>query len=137
LPLILKEIHKARKEILVQAYQFTSKPIAQALQEAHLKGVSVMVLADKSQEGSRYSQIPLLARTGIEVRVDDQVSIAHNKVMLIDGRILISGSYNYSPSAEKRNAENLLIIRDHGIIAAYRENWHRRKQVSRPLALHP
>ncbi|GAO97640.1 phospholipase D precursor [Caedimonas varicaedens] len=122
LPLILGEIRKARKEILVQAYQLTSKSIARALQEDHLRGVSVMILADKSQEVSRYSQIPFLTQAGIDVRIDDRVAIAHNKVILIDGHILIGGSYNDSESAEKRNAENLLIIRDHGVIAEYREN---------------
>ena len=71
------------------------------------------------------------------MRIDDRVAIAHNKVILIDGRILVGGSYNYSESAEKRNAENLLIIRDHEVIAEYRENWHGRKQVSRPLSLRP
>jgi phosphatidylserine/phosphatidylglycerophosphate/cardiolipin synthase-like enzyme len=59
--------------------------------------------------------------------------ITHNKVILIDGRILIGGSYNYSSSAEKKNAENVLVIRDHEVIDQYRQNWFDRARVARKL----
>ena len=133
LPLILTEISKAKKEILVQAYQLTSRSIAGALKKAFEKGVRVRIIADKSQEESRQSQVPLLRQSGIDVLIDDQPRIAHNKVILIDGRILIGGSYNYSSSAEKKNAENVLVMRDHEVIDQYRQNWFDRAKVARKL----
>lgn len=79
---------KCRKEILVQAYSFTSKSIAEALVRAAQRGLTIKVIVDKSQETAKYAQIKLLTDAGIDVKVDHKVSIAHNKVILIDGRIL-------------------------------------------------
>ena len=133
LPLILTEIRKAKKEILIQAYQLTSKPIAEALKEAHEKDVTIKILADKSQESSPYSQIAFLAKIGIEVLIDSKPHIAHSKIILIDGKCLVGGSYNYSDSAEKPNAENILILKNTLIIQEYRKNWISRYKLSRPM----
>ncbi len=71
--------------------------------------------------------------------VDDKVRIAHNKVIVIDGKTLIGGSYNFSAAAEKHNAENLLIIKDDPVMQEYRQNWWNRFGKSRVLKmlLHP
>ena len=131
LPLILQEIRKAKQEILVQAYQLTSKPTAEALREAHEKGVTVKILADKSQETNSHSQIAFLAKMGIEVLIDSKPHIAHSKIILIDRKTLIGGSYNYSEGAEKFNAENVLILKNAPLIQEYLKNWEERYKVSR------
>ena len=131
LPLILREIRKAKQEILVQAYQLTSKPIAEALKEVHEKGVTVKILADKSQETSTHSQIAFLAKAGIDVLIDSKPRIAHSKIILIDRKTLIGGSYNYSEGAEKFNAENVLILKNAPLIQEYLKNWEERYKVSR------
>ena len=64
--------------------------------------------------------------------IDAKHAIAHNKVMVIDGLVLITGSFNFTPSAEKRNAENLLIIRDKELAGKYIANWHLHKAHSEP-----
>ena len=129
LPLILSEIRNAQKEILVQAYSFTSMPIAQALISAKKKGINVRVIADKSQETAKGTTIPSLVSAGIDVRIDSKVAIAHNKVLIIDRAAVVSGSYNWTVSAEKRNAENIFIVRDEKIAASYRTNWLNRYHV--------
>ena len=131
LPLILQEIRKAKQEILVQAYQLTSKPTAEALREAHEKGVTVKILADKSQETNSHSQIAFLAKAGIDVLIDSKPRIAHSKIILIDRKTLIGGSYNYSEGAEKFNAENVLILKNAPLIQEYLKNWEERYKVSR------
>lgn len=114
---VVQEIHKARKEVLVQAYSFTSKPIAQALIEAKKRGVHVEVLLDKSNEHETYTELDLLKEQGIAPRIDAQHAIAHNKIMLIDRKIVITGSFNFTHQAEAENAENLLIIKGHPELA--------------------
>jgi phosphatidylserine/phosphatidylglycerophosphate/cardiolipin synthase-like enzyme len=102
LPMVLVEIRKAKQEILVQAYQITSKPIADALIEAHRRGVTVRVLADKSQETSSRSQIRCLAQAGIEVLIDAKPRIAHHKILILDQQTLLGGSYNYMSTLMSR-----------------------------------
>lgn len=134
LPLLLSELKKAQRRILVQAYSFTSLSIAQALIEAKQRGVDACIIADKSQETARKSTLPLLIGKEIEVVIDNKVAIAHNKVMIIDDRAVITGSYNWTESAERRNAENLLVITDQKTVDAYKENWRRRYHTARKHA---
>jgi phosphatidylserine/phosphatidylglycerophosphate/cardiolipin synthase-like enzyme len=95
---------------LVQAYSFTSTPIAKALLEAHKRGVDVEVILDKSQKTHNYSSATFLANSNIPTFIDSIHAIAHNKIMIIDGKIVITGSFNFTKSAESKNAENLLIL---------------------------
>jgi phosphatidylserine/phosphatidylglycerophosphate/cardiolipin synthase-like enzyme len=64
--------------------------------------------------------------------IDAEHAIAHNKVMVIDGETLITGSFNFTKAAQTQNAENLLIIRDQALAAQYTQNWHAHVQHSQP-----
>ena len=120
--LLIKHIDAAKNSILMQAYSFTSKPIASALVRAAKRGVTVIAVIDKSQVKARYSKVQLLLDAGIPVYVDYKVAIAHNKVMVIDGQSVETGSYNFTNSAEHRNAENMLVIKDSTLAKAYTQN---------------
>jgi phosphatidylserine/phosphatidylglycerophosphate/cardiolipin synthase-like enzyme len=120
---IIKELNKAKNTILVQAYSFTSAPIAKALLNAHKRGVKVEVVLDKSQRTEKYSSATFLFNNGIPVKIDAKHAIAHNKVMIIDGGTVITGSFNFTKAAEERNAENLLIIHDKKMASFYTKNW--------------
>jgi phosphatidylserine/phosphatidylglycerophosphate/cardiolipin synthase-like enzyme len=133
--LVISEIAGAQKQILVQAYSFTSAPILAALKAAHSRGVDVEVIVDKtsarvSKSGSRYSAATYLTNAGIPVRVETTVAIAHNKVMVIDGAKVITGSFNFTAAAQNHNAENLIVLEDPALAAEYRANWERRRAVS-------
>ncbi len=137
--LIVTEIAGARSEILVQAYNFTSTPILSAMKAAHARGVDVEVIVDRtsakvSKSGSHYSAATYLTNAGIPVWVDATVSIAHNKVMVLDGSTVITGSFNFTVAAQFHNAENLLVIHDAQLAAEYRANWESRRAVSVPYA---
>lgn len=82
---IVREIGNAKQEIKVQAYSFTSAPIAKALVDAHKRGVQVTVVLDKSQRSEKYSSADFLNNAGIPTSIDDKHAIAHNKIMIIDG----------------------------------------------------
>jgi phosphatidylserine/phosphatidylglycerophosphate/cardiolipin synthase-like enzyme len=122
---IVKEVGKAGASVLVQAYSFSSWPIAKALVEAHQRGVQVKVILDQSQVHEKYSTLKYLATAGVPTWIDAAHHIAHNKVMVIDGATVITGSFNFTRSAEEENAENLLIIHDQALAAHYAENWQK------------
>lgn len=125
---VVREIGKARNEVLVQAYSFTSKPIAKALLDAHKRGVKVVAVLDKSQRSERYTSATFLSNAGIQVLIDDKHAIAHNKIMIIDRATLITGSFNFTKAAEEKNAENLLVMKGNKtLVAEYLQNFEAHK----------
>jgi phosphatidylserine/phosphatidylglycerophosphate/cardiolipin synthase-like enzyme len=125
---IINEIRAAQKTICVQAYSFTSEPIADALIKAHKRGVDVEIVLDKSQKTERYSKISDVAKAGIPTFIDSRHAIAHNKIMIIDSKVIITGSFNFTKGAEEKNAENLLIIKDQpDLVRRYEENYLKHK----------
>lgn len=123
---IVEQIANARKEILIQAYSFTSRPISQALVQAKKRGVKITVILDRSNRGPQYSAATFLKNMEIPIFIDDRHAIAHNKIILIDGRVVITGSFNFTMAAEKDNAENLLVLEDlPELTQAYLENFRR------------
>lgn len=116
-------IGQARKTILVQAYSFTSAPIAGALKAARDRGLDVRVILDRSQRSERYTGLTYLVHAGVPVWVDAAHAIAHNKVMVFDGRVVATGSFNFTKAAEGRNAENLLLVESPALAELYARNW--------------
>jgi phosphatidylserine/phosphatidylglycerophosphate/cardiolipin synthase-like enzyme len=131
--LVVAAIRQARRQILVQAFSFTHKDIAQALVEARRRGVEVMLIADAQQtEKLETSLVAWLAEQGVPVWLDGDHAAAHNKVMVLDAdtpqATLITGSFNFTHAAQFRNAENLLVIRGNPLLAqAYAANWRRHR----------
>jgi hypothetical protein len=111
---------------------FTSAPIAKALLDAHKRGVQVQVILDKSQRSEKYSSADFLANQGVPTLIDATHAIAHNKVIVIDGETVLTGSFNFTKAAQEKNAENLLIIRDPAFAAQYTQNWKAHRQHSQP-----
>lgn len=121
---IVNVINNATRSILVQAYSFTSDPIATALIEAKDRGVDVRIILDKSQIGKNsYSSSQNLINSHIPVWIDYKPAIAHNKVIVIDGSEVITGSFNFTKAAQQKNAENLLIVNDQKLAQLYEHNW--------------
>jgi phosphatidylserine/phosphatidylglycerophosphate/cardiolipin synthase-like enzyme len=120
---IVRELASAKSSIHVQAYSFTSQWIAKALVEAEKRGVKVTAILDASNRTKNYSAADFLAHEGIETYIDSQHSIAHNKIIIIDNAIVITGSFNFTKAADEKNAENLLVIPDPEIAAKYEQNW--------------
>ncbi len=126
---LVAELAAARSEVLVQAYSFTCPDIAAALAAAAGRGVRVSVLLDRSNEEETRSEIGALEGRGVELLIDASHAIAHNKVMVIDGRTVVTGSFNFTRQAEHENAENLLVLRDHHELAGrYRANFHAHRE---------
>lgn len=134
--LILVSLDGARKQVLVQAYLLTSKKIANALIAAHRRGVDVRVLVDAEQllKGES-SKVPDLASAGIPVWLETKYQNAHDKIIVIDAMardaIVITGSYNFTWSAQHKNSENILIARSNPALASqFASNWERHQHDS-------
>lgn len=120
---VVRVLNAAQTQILVQAYSFTSVPIVKALLDAHKRGVHVEAVLDKSNATGKYSGATALSNAGIPTLIDAQHAIAHNKVMVIDGATVVTGSFNFTKAAEMSNAENLLVITEApDIVQAYTAN---------------
>ena len=113
---IVKELNSAKTEILVQAYSFTSKPIAKALIDAKRRGIKIEIILDKSQQSQKYSSADFVSHAGIPTYIDSAHAIAHNKIIIIDRNTLITGSFNFTKAAEENNAENLLILKGNKVL---------------------
>ncbi len=107
-----------------------SKAIAKALVNAHERGVKVQIIVDKKQRYARGSVVEYEWRSGVPTFVDYYHNAAHNKVVIIDGSIVITGSFNFTRAAEENNAENLLIVRSSSLAQRYIENWNYHKNHS-------
>lgn len=136
--LIIKAINQAKKQVLVQAFSFTHKDIAQALIDAHRRGVEVKLIADYEQSEHENDKVAQIAKAKVPVWLDGEHQSAHNKVVLIDVNtpqvVIITGSYNFTFAAQFKNAENVLLIRGNNKLAAlYKENWLRHQAHSQLL----
>ena len=128
--MIVSAINRAKKNVDLQAYGFTSAPIVKALLHAKARGVDVSTIVDKFNATHTYSAISTLLNNHIPVVIDSKVSIAHNKVMIIDDATVITGSFNFTKSAQTRNAENVLIITDKQLAKPCLDNFNKRLSVS-------
>jgi phosphatidylserine/phosphatidylglycerophosphate/cardiolipin synthase-like enzyme len=136
--IIIGAIAQAKSEVLVHAYSFTHRRIAQALVAAKRRGVAVSVLADREQARSLPQNVlPELVAGGVDVWLDGNFQAAHNKVIVIDAGeahpVTITGSYNFTLAAQRSNAENIMVLRDNAAAAkAYRDNWRKLKAAAVP-----
>lgn len=126
---ITRQIDQAVREVLVQAYLFTSRPIQSALARAQKRGVEVEVIMDRDEQKDRkYVAARALKAGGATVWLDDRHACAHNKLIIIDRETVITGSFNFTYAAESKNAENVLIITSQDLAGLYTDNYlkHRR-----------
>ena len=138
--LLVEVIDQARSQILMQAYLLTSKKIATALIAARHRGVDVQVLADEAQSHVISAKLSMLLAAGVPVWMETKYQNAHNKVIVIDAATttptVVTGSFNFTWTAQHKNAENILIMRNNPTLTAhYHANWQRHRLDARPFAL--
>jgi phosphatidylserine/phosphatidylglycerophosphate/cardiolipin synthase-like enzyme len=128
--LIVGEIGKARHTVRVQAYYLTSTSILRALREAVIRGVIVEAVLDRVNAVKKNGAARYLVLAGAKVWIDRSVTIAHNKLILIDDLEVIGGSFNYTRSAQERNAENVTILSSQTLVSEFSRNWESRRAAS-------
>jgi len=121
---IVTRLRSAREEILFMAFSFTDDEIARVLLEMAREGVTVRGVFEKRQE-SEYSRYSILRQAGLDVRLDGNPRTMHHKVFVIDGQVVVTGSYNFTRNAAEDNDENVLIVDDSGLAGAYQQEFDR------------
>jgi len=120
---IVREINLTTGSIDIAMYSFTSSDIAQALETAKLRGVMIRLIVDKSQLKSKSSEVAWLDRKGFVIKVMDgsvgRRGIMHNKFVIFNKKVLMTGSYNWTTNAERYNFENMLVINEINIVNRY------------------
>ncbi|EFO79376.1 phospholipase D/transphosphatidylase [Oscillochloris trichoides DG-6] len=122
---IVEYISQARERIDFLAFSYTSDDIAQAMIERHNAGVVVRGVFEKRNAQGIGSEYPILLDAGVDVLSDGNCYTMHHKVIIIDRRIVITGSYNFTGRAEDLNDENLLIIDDPQLAELYMQEFER------------
>jgi phosphatidylserine/phosphatidylglycerophosphate/cardiolipin synthase-like enzyme len=129
---IVTVVAGARRNVYVQAFSFTSKPIARALVAARERGVRVEVILDRGSLREHHAAADLLAGAGVPVLIDGAHVLAHNKVMIIDEETVVTGSFNFTYAAQRDNAENVLILHDPVLAVRYQDNWKAHRAHAEP-----
>ena len=130
---LVELISQAKENVLFLAYSFTSDDLANALIERHLAGVRVAGVMEQYQyESNIGTEFDKLKDAGIDVRLDGNRNNMHHKVIIIDEAMVITGSYNFSRSAEERNDENTLIIYNPEIAAAFIAEFNKLHSQAKP-----
>jgi len=120
---IITEISKAQKTIDIAMYYLTSREIAEELVKAKDRNVRIRIVLDPSQETQTYSKSRYLIKRGFEVKYYTGSGLMHNKFAIVDTKVLITGSFNWTPTANEKNEENLLIMTDSELIKKYEDRF--------------
>lgn len=134
---IVQAIDSASGTVELEAYHFTSKPVLKALERAKARGAAVRLVLDKENRTAAKSLAGAAAKDGISVRIDSEHRTAHNKVIIVDGRIVVTGSLNFTGRAERENAENTLILESPELARAYGAEFERHWAHSGPWLQRP
>jgi phosphatidylserine/phosphatidylglycerophosphate/cardiolipin synthase-like enzyme len=120
---IADRINAANSRVFMAAYVLSEQRIREALRAAKQRGLDVRLIVDRRQETSQYSSAPAMAKAGIAVKTDAWEPLHHNKFVVVDSTITITGSANFSRGGTDDNAENVVVITDTAVNAAYAANF--------------
>ena len=122
---IIKLIDTADNSIDVAVYSITNDNLVKALQRAQNRGVKLRILTDRLQAAGKYSKVPEMYKSGLNVKVNTINKIEHNKFAVFDGEKVVTGSYNWTTSATRNNSENcLFILQKNDSVADYQNRFN-------------
>jgi len=124
---LLRAINLTKASIDLAIFDFTSGELAGALLAAKERGVAIRIVADARQAQGKHSEIPWLLEKGIKARLarGNGRGIMHHKFAIFDGRLLVTGSYNWTDSAERFNRENVIILDDPAVVQRFKVSFER------------
>jgi cardiolipin hydrolase len=130
---IEQAIETALDELLICVFTISDDRLSDAIQRAHRNGLTVRVLSDNDKMDDRGNDIERLAASGVDVRIDRSPEHMHHKFMVVDGQTVLTGSYNWTRSAETRNEENLVVLDDPFLAGRFAEEFERIWNISDPV----
>jgi phosphatidylserine/phosphatidylglycerophosphate/cardiolipin synthase-like enzyme len=125
-------VGSAQHSIQFLAYSFTSDSLAKTLLSEMNNGVDVQGVFDEEESTTAGGEYDHLRRAGLDVRLDGNAGLMHEKVIILDGKIVVFGSYNFTQAADQRNDENLVVIEDAGLAQQFQKEFERVYQQAHP-----
>ena len=122
---IVNHLNKARRQVDICVFTITDDRITRAIEKAHDRGVRVRIISDNDKSEDRGSDIDRLEQAGVSVVVDQTDHHMHHKFAVFDGRVVLTGSYNWTRSAALHNSENFLITADNYLVGQFRKAFQR------------
>ncbi|MGD0263602.1 MAG: phospholipase D family protein [Candidatus Methylomirabilota bacterium] len=124
---LVRAIQDSRKTIDIAVYNFTAYELADALYAAKARGVQVRVVVDREMAETGGSGVRGLRLNGIPVRSlgVPELSLMHNKFAVFDERLVVTGSYNWTNSAEHANYENLVVLEEPALVSRFQQEFRR------------
>ncbi|HTX53335.1 MAG TPA: phospholipase D-like domain-containing protein [Candidatus Baltobacteraceae bacterium] len=124
---LVQAIRQSRQSIDVAVYHITSIDLADALADAHTRGVRVRIITDREKLGEPVRAAQILRRSGISMRAlgVPASSLMHNKFAVFDDRLVATGSYNWTNPAERVNYENLVLLNDPDTVGRFAREFNR------------
>lgn len=133
--LVLETIGSAQHSIQMLAYAFQAPDIMQALVDAKNRGVEVRVVIDEKRNEGKTSRSAMnfVTSNGVQLRTNDHFHTHHDKTIIVDGHTVETGSFNFAPSAETANSENVVVIRGMPEVSRqYLTHWQSRWDLGKP-----
>mmetsp|Transcript_14011 Transcript_14011/g.55235 ORF Transcript_14011/g.55235 Transcript_14011/m.55235 type:complete len:183 (-) Transcript_14011:36-584(-) len=121
----LGHIKAAQNTMDICVFSITCNDIANEIVAAHQRGVRVRVITDDDQMKSRGSDIADLIAKGIPVRNDNSPFHMHHKFVIIDSRVLMNGSFNWTRQAVLNNRENVVVSRSGTLVYAFQAEFQK------------
>jgi phosphatidylserine/phosphatidylglycerophosphate/cardiolipin synthase-like enzyme len=127
---VVKQIDKAKSEILVQAYSLTAKDIADALADANKRGVSTQIILDRSVISQKPSIADYTRNAGIPTFIDPKHDIPGDRIFIIDRQIVITDRFNFAAAPGEKGTGNLLILNSYELAKMYIDDWNKHRKRS-------
>lgn len=131
---VIRYLNAAKSKIYFMAFSMTDDAIGDALIAREAAGVNVEGVLESRNSSSTYSELGRLVKAGVPVLTDGNSYVMHHKVIVIDGLWTITGSFNFSESAQKSNDENVIIIKSTAVAKMFEEEYARIKQMAQQKA---
>jgi cardiolipin hydrolase len=131
---IEQAMETALSELLICVFTISDDRLSDAIMAAHRSGLTVRVISDNDKMHDRGSDVEHLSQAGVDVRIDCSPEHMHHKFMVIDGHTVMTGSYNWTRSAETRNEENIIAVDDPLLATRFSEEFERIWKLSEPAS---
>jgi len=129
---IEQAMETALSELLICVFTISDDRLSDAIMAAHRSGLTVRVISDNDKMHDRGSDVERLSQAGVNVRIDRSPEHMHHKFMVIDGHTVMTGSYNWTRSAETRNEENIIAVDDPLLATRFSEEFERIWKLAEP-----
>jgi phosphatidylserine/phosphatidylglycerophosphate/cardiolipin synthase-like enzyme len=127
---VAARLEEAQKSIYFMAFSFTDDRMGRVIADKAKAGLAVGGVFEARGSDTEYSEYGRMRRRGLDVLVDGNPYILHHKVLIIDEKVVVLGSYNFTQNADESNDENVLIVHDSGLAARYLEEYHRARALA-------